>query len=126
MKNDEDNSSISKTDVSAVFLEGHIQGPMQAVIDCQVEALHSHEDLSGKGRAAVDIVTVLRGGGAIRHRFCGLDDGYSGGIPPLCCSIIPIYSWEQEAYGSFSFREYISNCKTDFCIPPKSNSIDPL
>ncbi len=30
-----------------------------------------------------------------------------------------------KAYGSFSFREYISNRETDFCIPPKSNSVDP-
>ncbi len=30
-----------------------------------------------------------------------------------------------KAYGSFSIREYISNRETDFCIPPKSNTVDP-
>lgn len=30
-----------------------------------------------------------------------------------------------KAYGSFSFRVYISDRETDFCIPPKSNSADP-
>ena len=30
-----------------------------------------------------------------------------------------------KAYGSFGFREYIANRDTDFCIPPKSNTVDP-
>ena len=30
-----------------------------------------------------------------------------------------------KAYGSFEFREYIANRDADFCIPPKSNSVDP-
>ena len=30
-----------------------------------------------------------------------------------------------KAYGSYAFREYIANRETDFCIPPKSNSVDP-
>ena len=30
-----------------------------------------------------------------------------------------------KAYGSFDFREYIANRDTDFCIPPKSNAVDP-
>ena len=30
-----------------------------------------------------------------------------------------------KAYGSFRFREYITNRDTDFCIPPKSNAVDP-
>ncbi len=30
-----------------------------------------------------------------------------------------------KADGSFCFRAYISNRETDFCIPPKSNSVDP-
>ena len=31
----------------------------------------------------------------------------------------------KKSYGSYSLREYIANWDTDFCIPPKSNSIDP-
>ena len=30
-----------------------------------------------------------------------------------------------KAYGSFDFREYIADRDTDFCIPPKSNAVDP-
>ena len=30
-----------------------------------------------------------------------------------------------KAYGSFALREYIANRDADFCIPPKSNSVDP-
>ena len=30
-----------------------------------------------------------------------------------------------KAYGSYAFREYIANRDTDFCIPPKSNTVDP-
>ena len=30
-----------------------------------------------------------------------------------------------KAYGSFDFREYIADRDTDFCIPPKSNTVDP-
>ena len=30
-----------------------------------------------------------------------------------------------KAYGSYEFREYIANRNTDFCIPPKSNAVDP-
>ena len=30
-----------------------------------------------------------------------------------------------KAYGSFALREYIAKRDTDFCIPPKSNSVDP-
>ena len=30
-----------------------------------------------------------------------------------------------KAYGSFDFREYIAGRNTDFCIPPKSNAVDP-
>lgn len=30
-----------------------------------------------------------------------------------------------KAYGSYDFRKYIANRDTDFCIPPKSNTIDP-
>ena len=30
-----------------------------------------------------------------------------------------------KAYGTFDLREYITNRETDFCIPPKSNTVDP-
>ena len=30
-----------------------------------------------------------------------------------------------KAYGTFDLREYIANRETDFCIPPKSNTVDP-
>lgn len=30
-----------------------------------------------------------------------------------------------KAYGSYDFREYIANRDTGFCIPPKSNTVDP-
>ena len=30
-----------------------------------------------------------------------------------------------KAYGSWENREYIANHDADFCIPPKSNSVDP-
>ena len=30
-----------------------------------------------------------------------------------------------KAYGSLESREYIANHDADFCIPPKSNSVDP-
>lgn len=30
-----------------------------------------------------------------------------------------------KAYGSWQNREYIANHDADFCIPPKSNSVDP-
>lgn len=30
-----------------------------------------------------------------------------------------------KAYGSFEFREYIADRDADFCIPPKSNTVDP-
>ena len=30
-----------------------------------------------------------------------------------------------KAYGSFNLREYIANRDADFCIPPKSNTVDP-
>ena len=30
-----------------------------------------------------------------------------------------------KAYGTFEFREYIADRDADFCIPPKSNSVDP-
>ena len=30
-----------------------------------------------------------------------------------------------KAYGSYELREYIANHNADFCIPPKSNAIDP-
>jgi transposase len=30
-----------------------------------------------------------------------------------------------KAYGSFKLREYIANRDADFCIPPKSNTVDP-
>lgn len=30
-----------------------------------------------------------------------------------------------KAYGSYDFREYIANRDTEFCIPPKSNAVDP-
>ena len=29
------------------------------------------------------------------------------------------------AYGTYDLREYIANRNADFCIPPKSNSVDP-
>ena len=30
-----------------------------------------------------------------------------------------------KAYGSYRLREYIANRNADFCIPPKSNTVDP-
>ena len=30
-----------------------------------------------------------------------------------------------KAYGSWENREYIANHDADFCIPPKSDSVDP-
>lgn len=30
-----------------------------------------------------------------------------------------------KAYGSWENREYIANRDADFCIPPKSNAVDP-
>ena len=30
-----------------------------------------------------------------------------------------------KAYGSYDLREYIANRDADFCIPPKSNTVDP-
>lgn len=30
-----------------------------------------------------------------------------------------------KAYGSYCLREYIANRNADFCIPPKSNAVDP-
>lgn len=30
-----------------------------------------------------------------------------------------------KAYGSYNFREYIADRETDFCIPPKLNTVDP-